>query len=174
MKDGEGEGGGRDLITRHRSRFPECLSSTLLFSLASPCTHPRLLRFPPPALSPQPVSPILVAASTQNRKYRRRWSVLLSTDTNHHPVFSLFPLSFFLCFSVSLPSAESPINSRHRDYSDRVAKICGARVAPLISTLYHCKRLCAAHSWANIRGRRARAASSSIIIWDYIFKEISI
>lgn len=111
--------------------------------------------FPLPALFPQPVSPILVAATTQNRKYRRRWSVLLSNRHEYHPVFSLFPsslyspplsLSFSVSISLSLPSAESPINSRHRDYSDRVAKICGARVAPLISALYHCKRLCVAHS----------------------------
>lgn len=31
--------------------------------------------------------------------------------------------------SPSLSSAESPINSRHRGYSDRAAKICGARGA---------------------------------------------
>lgn len=48
--------------------------------------------------------------------------------------------------SLALPSAESPINSRHRGYSDRAAKICGARgavnkCAISLREIMHCSHL---------------------------------
>jgi len=87
------------------------------FLRAYPPPPPPASRWPLCRACPaQPVSPF--AATTQNCKYRRRWSISLRSSR---------------CAPRRLPSPgfgqDPPINSRHRGYSDRIAKICGARGA---------------------------------------------
>lgn len=128
--------GGRDLITRHRSRFPECFHPPFSFLCASVHTPsclplallPRrsrtpFLRLPPP----QPPRTVNTGDVGPSRSIR----------------MPLIPFRWL--------RPRSPINSRHRGYSDRVAKICGARGAVNKCAISLHEGLCMAHIWANIR-----------------------
>lgn len=100
-------------------RMPPLPFSFLCVSDCTPLPHPFLSRHPPRRFSNW------IAATTQDCKYRRRWSISLSRATMS--IFIPPPSPFSV--SLSLSSTESPINSRHRGYSDRAAKICGTRGA---------------------------------------------
>lgn len=153
-----GEGGGRDLITRHRSRFPECLLYPSLFS-ASPCTplsYPFLSRRHPCTVSPTELPQPPRTVNTDDVGPSR---------SRPSQAFSILPSLSSLFSSLSLPPAESSINSCP-GVIPAASRKYAARVAPLISTLYHCERLCTVHIWANIWGSRGRAARTSIILKD--------
>lgn len=67
-KDGKGEGGGRDLITRHRSRVPGMPPLPFSF-LRRLRAHPP---FPLSALSPATFRRFRLLQPTRNCKYQRR------------------------------------------------------------------------------------------------------
>jgi hypothetical protein len=159
MKDREGEGGGRDLITRHRSRFPECLHPSL-FS-ASPCTpsprHPSRATPASPlrAISPTPLPQPPRTVNTGDVGPSRSRPTRRSSSPR----------------ARVLPLAEYPINSRHRGYSDRVAKICGARGAINECAISLREIMRGSHLSKHPRHRRARAAKHLDHPRLHVFKE---